>query len=226
MNKDFITQTQYCQRNWDTTKSIPQEHIDFFSDVARLCPSKQNYAFYNLKFITDRNTIEQIHDATGANGKIHSDHIPDHHLTLGFGVRLDRTQPTGPGNIKSYTNPQTLANLLVVYGYSIPYEKQKSLKDKFGHFNYAFQRDADMAIGISLGYLYYVAHSLGYKTGGCACLTKPDVRDILNEDEDYLPAVMLGIGFPDENRNSREHHTDPTFTFPQKPKEEIKIEFI
>ena len=41
-----------------------------------------------------------------------------------------------------------------------------------------------------------------------------------------MPAVMLGIGFPDENRNSREHHTDPTFTFPQKPKEQIEIEFI
>ncbi len=213
MKKEFIIKTQHCQRNWDTTRSIPQEHIDIFADAARYCPSKQNYAFYNLKFITDRNIIEQIHDVTNPDG------------VGGFGVRVNPHLPGGINNAKFYTNPQTLANLLIVYGYSIPYAKRID-KDKIGHYNYPFQRDGDMAIGISLGYLFYIANSLGYKTGGNACWDEQLLKNILNEGDEWKPAVMLGIGFSDNNRNSREHHTDPTFTFPQKQKEEIKIEFI
>jgi len=214
MQKSFITSTQYCQRNWDITKTIPQEHIDIFADAARYCPSKQNYAFYGLKFITNRNVIEQIHNITNPNGN------------GGFGVLTDPTKPISPDNMTFYTNPQTLANLLIIYNYRIPYAKQKNLKDKFKHYNYPFQRDGDIAIGISLGYLFYIANSLGYKTGGNACWDYELLIDILEEDQNYKPAAMLGIGFPDENRNSREHHTDPTFTFPQKPKEQIEIEFI
>lgn len=213
MRKDFIISTQHCQRNWDLSKSIPKDHIDIFADAASHCPSKQNYKFYGLKFITDRSIIEQIHNITNPNGN------------KGFGVPIDPTLPIGPDNMKFYTNPQTLANLLIVYDYKIPYEKQK-VKDQFGHYGYPFQRDADMAIGISLGYLFYIANSLGYKTGGCTCWSGSQVRDTLGESSDYSPAVMLGIGFPNEDRNSREHHTDPTFTFPQKPKEEIGVEFI
>jgi nitroreductase len=214
MRKSFITSTQHCQRNWDVSKSIPKDHIDIFADAARYCPSKQNYGFYGLKFITDRSIIEQIHDITNPNGN------------LGFGVPIDPTLPIGLNNMKFYTNPQTLANLLIVYDYRIPYAKQKSVKDQFGHYDYPFQRDGDMAIGISLGYLFYIAKSLGYKTGANACWDGNLLRNILGEGSDYSPAVMLGIGFPNEDRNSREHHTDPTFTFPQKPKEEIGIEFI
>lgn len=214
MQKSFITSTQHCQRNWDVSRSISKEHIDIFADAARYCPSKQNYGFYGLKFITNRNVIEQIHNITNPNGN------------KGFGVPIDPALPIGPNNMKFYTNPQTLANLLIVYDYRIPYAKQKSVKDQFGHHDYPFQRDGDMAIGISLGYLFYIANSLGYKTGANACWDGNLLRDILGESSDYSPAVMLGIGFPNEDRNNREHHTDPTFTFPQKPKEEIGIEFI
>ena len=214
MKKSFIESTQHCQRNWDVSKSIPKDHIDIFADAARHCPSKQNYGFYGLKFITDRSIIEQIHDITNPNGN------------QGFGVPIDPTLPIGPNNMKFYTNPQTLANLLIVYDYRIPYAKQKSVKDQFGHYDYPFQRDGDMAIGISLGYLFYIANSLGYKTGGNACWDANLLRNILGESSDYSPAVMIGIGFPDEDKDSREHHTDPTFLFPKKLKEEIEIEFI
>ena len=213
MKKSFIIETQHCQRNWDTTQQIPKDHIDLLDASVRYCPSKQNYAFYNAKFITNRKLIEQIHDTTNPNGN------------GGFGVITDPTQPLTPENTTFYTNPQTLANLLIIFNYNIPYAKQKSLKDKFGHFDYPFKRDADMAIGIALGYLFFIANSLGYKTGGNACWDVDDLRSLLNEDPNYDPAVMIGIGYPDDDRNPREHHTDPSFTFPAKPKEEIQIEY-
>ena len=213
MDINFIKSTQHCQRNWDTSRQIPQDHIDLLEAAARYCPSKQNYAFYNVKFITDRELIEQIHDITNPGGN------------RGFGVLTDPTQPISPDNMTFYTNPQTLANLLVVFGYNVPYAKQESLKDRVGHFEYPFKRDADMAVGIALGYLFFVANSLGYKTGGNACFDVDALRTLLIEDSSYDPAVMIGIGYADDNRDPREHHTDPTFTFPAKPKEEIEIEY-
>jgi nitroreductase len=213
MDKNFIESTQLCQRNWDVSKSIQQEHLDLFEAACRFCPSKQNYSFYNIKFITDRGIIEQIHEITNPNGN------------GGFGVPIDPLKSINEENVKFYTNPQTLANLLIIFGYSIPYEKQAELKDKFGHHNYPFKRDADMAIGIAMGYLFLIANSLGYKTGGNACYDTNELRNILVVKEDYMPAAMIGIGFADENRNPREHHTDPSFTFPHKPKEKIDIEY-
>ena len=201
--KKLVIDSQKCQRNWDTTRVIPQEHIELFKVAATQCPSKQNYAFYNLKFVTDRNVIEKLHDNTNPENK------------FGFGM------PDG----KFYTCPQSLANLVIVFGYSIPWAKQTD-KDKYGHKNYPFKRDADISIGIALGYLFYIANSLGYKTGGCNFKEMNESRLALNESKDYTPVTMLGIGYPDESKNLREHHTVPEFTFPHKEKEHIEIEFI
>ncbi len=205
--KNLIVESQYCQRNWDTSLSIPQDHLDLLEVAVRQCPSKQNYAFYKVKFITNRTMIEAVHNDSNPNGN------------GGFGVLDD------DGNTVFYTNPQTLANLLVVFGYSIPLQKQATIKNVFGHHDYPFKRDADMAIGIAMGSLMYHANALGYKTGGNACWG-PAINGILGEDDTFVTACMLGIGYPDPARNSREHHTDPTFTFPQRTKETIGFEVI
>ena len=207
--KTLIAESQNCQRNWDTTSSIPQAHMDLLEVAARQCPSKQNYSFYGVKFITNRSIIEQIHNITNPNGN------------GGHGVPADNED-----GWTFYTNPQTLANLLIVFDYQVPFEKQETIKDYYGHENYPFQRDSDVAVGIAMGYLYFVAHSLGYKTGGNACWDSAQLRTILNEDDAYEPAVMLGIGNPDPSKDSREHHTDSTFTFTSRVKENINIEFI
>jgi hypothetical protein len=36
----------------------------------------------------------------------------------------------------------------------------------------------------------------------------------------------MGIGFKDETRPRREHHSKPEFVFPTKSKQEIQVNFI
>ena len=82
---DIIEDSRHCQRNWDLSKDIPQEHIDLFVDALTKCPSKQNLAHYRLHVITDRNTIESVY--------------PHCRYKLNM----------------YHTNPQVLANLLFVF---------------------------------------------------------------------------------------------------------------
>jgi len=82
-----------CQRNWDLSKTIPEEEIELLKTVIRNSPSKQNEEFYSVMFITDRDTIEKIYQTTTYDGKQRSDYNK---------------------------NPQVLANLLIVFFEIIP----------------------------------------------------------------------------------------------------------
>ena len=86
-----IIKSQHCQRNWDLEKEIPDEDLQLLTTAGTQCPSKQNIAFYKLHFISNRDVIEKVHSHTS-----------------GFVVRYNPT-------VEYTTNPQTLANLLVVF---------------------------------------------------------------------------------------------------------------
>ena len=60
--KKAIVRSQHTQRNWDLSKNIPEDDLNLFVHSVTNCPSKQNFAFYNAHFITDRSIIEKIHD--------------------------------------------------------------------------------------------------------------------------------------------------------------------
>ena len=82
---DVIEDSRHCQRNWDLTKDVPQEHIDLFIEAITKSPSKQNLAHYRLHVITNRKTIETIYS----------------HCRFKFNMY--------------HTNPQVLANLLFLF---------------------------------------------------------------------------------------------------------------
>ena len=66
--KKAVLRSQHCQRNFDLESSIPDADIETLIHAATNCPSKQNIAFYKLHVLTDRDTIEQVHDlATGTH---------------------------------------------------------------------------------------------------------------------------------------------------------------
>ena len=88
--KKAILRSQHCQRNWDLTKQIPEADLDVLINAVTQCPSKQNIAFYKIHFVTNRSHIEKIHDATD-----------------GFTISYEP--------LKTTTNTQVLANLLVVF---------------------------------------------------------------------------------------------------------------
>ena len=50
-----------CQRNWDLSKTIPEEHIQHLAYIAKHAPSKQDEAYFDLVIIKSRNIIDKIH---------------------------------------------------------------------------------------------------------------------------------------------------------------------
>ena len=182
--KKAIIRSQHCQRNWDLSKSIPQEHMDMLFTAATQCPSKQNIAFYSVHFITNREVIEAIH--------AHTD---------GFTVTYAPKQTT--------TNTQTLANLLVVFEeYNF---HQDLLLDQYPRNDQAlefittgelcdetkelYRRDRDMAVGIAAGYLNLTANLLGYNTGCCACFDNKAIKPILGLTGKVILLIISSINF-------------------------------
>jgi nitroreductase len=103
MIKKTIHKSQHVQRNFDLSKQIPEEDRLVIEEAVTQCPSKQNAAFYDVVSITDRETIERIHETT-----------------KGFGLE-DGT---------NITNSQTLANMLLVFLSREPHKEFVSDMDK------------------------------------------------------------------------------------------------
>lgn len=208
--KKVISNSQHCQRNWDLTKTIPQEDIDLIVHALTQCPSKQNIAYYKIHVITDRKIIEDIHDNTSG------------FINYKTGV--------------SETNSQTLANLLIVFENEDIIERHKTdtvfrndelyNEDRGGmsaEQKQVLSRDTTMSIGIASGYANFVARMLGYQTGYCACYDGDQVKEILNAENDI--SLLLGIGYADSTVD-RKIHPKTGYIFPSKSKQEITINYI
>lgn len=194
--KAKIKKSQHVQRCWDLSKQIPETDIDLLVYAATNCPSKQNFKFYKLHVITDRDKIEQIHSMTE-------------------GITNTEDELT--------TNPQTLANLLFVFE---SVEPTQNLKDKLllkDHDKASIaKRDADMAIGVAGGYVNVLATMLGYGTGYCACFDGNDVSKAMGFDNEVR--LMMGIGFKDPTRHRRMHHVSSKM-MGRHLKEPIEVEY-
>jgi len=199
--KKAIVRSQHCQRNFDLTKTIPESDVDMLAYAATNCPSKQNIAFYNLHIISDRDTIEKIHELAPGTHAYDTD-----------------------GNMIATTNSQVLANVIFVY-------EQLELEDltERGFNKWAdadesdievFNRDRATAIGIASGYVNLTASMLGYSTGCCQCFLTNDIKELLGLKN--RPAMIQGIGFRDADRNRRMHEKNGLM-FPTRKKEEIQI---
>lgn len=152
--KSALAVAQRCQRNWDLTKTIPQEDLDLLKFSVINSPTKQNEEYYSVIFITDRNLINSIYQTTNFNSN----------TVL---------------NVGDYTrNPQTLANLLVAFCKRVP---ESLRKNKADYSTAAVTEDRDMSIGIVSGQLAYTAALLGYKTGFCKCFDSVTVSNLVGE---------------------------------------------
>ena len=198
--KKAVIRSQHTQRNWDLSREIPQDDLDLFVHAVTKCPSKQNFAFYNAHFITNRDIIEQVHN-----------------LSMGLGYHNEQ------GERIECTNPQTLANLLVVFE-EATMSKQYWAKFKLRDDSQkrVFERDRDMAVGIAAGYLNVTASMIHYQTGCCACYDTNGIKNLLGLEN--KPILIMGVGFKDPNRQRREHHTENVM-IPRRIKEEIQTKF-
>lgn len=142
--KAAVDSARRCQRNWDLTKTIPEEHIDHWVYLATHAPSKQDESFFDLYIVTDREKIDFL--------------MREH--SWGF-TAVD-------GKDWVVRNPQMGANALFVFNRKMNEEEVRNF-DKFGERrdpNATSRWDnAYTAIGIASGIVAFSANSMGYKTG-------------------------------------------------------------
>lgn len=194
--KTSIDTSQHCQRNWDLSKSVPQEDLDLMIYAVTQCPSKQNFAYYCVHVITDRSIIETIHNSTS-----------------GYMTAAD----------KMLTNSQCLANVLFAFEIIDPSNNSKSHnKRRENKNNDIIIKDSHIAMNIATGYLNLTAHMLGYYTGYCQCFDSDAVNEILNSDNISL---LLGVGHNNPNLDRKIHHINNDDVYASFTKEVINVRY-
>jgi nitroreductase len=178
-----IHRSQHTQRNYDLSKKIPRTDLKTIVTSAAQCPSKQNTAFYDLHIIENQEVIKTIF-----------------HLTSGKASDEDE--------YKSLSNPQVLANVLLVFSIKDQIKSDshreviKSTEDS--EAARIVMQDAHTAIGIAAGYVNLTASLLGYETGCCSCIMDySSLKEMLNIDGS--PSLLMGVGFKNEGVNRRIH---------------------
>lgn len=198
-----IHKSQHVQRNWDLSKSIPEEDLAIIEQACLGAPSKQNVTFFKPYFITDRDVIEKIH-----------------RNTLGFYIEDGKKGGKAPKGNRVTTNPQTLANLLIVFTKDFDAEAAKANTDQWENDD-VMETDMHQAVGVAAGYVNMTAALLGYSTGCCSCCNKDEIQRILGIDE--KPLLLMGVGYPDTTKPRRQHHLKEELIFPTNRKGEVSV---
>lgn len=182
--KTAVEGAQRCQRNWDLTKTIPQEHIDLLLKVATTSPTKQNKEWYQLVYTTDRNIIEKLYSIA------YEPRDSEYEQKLNTQVRAHMVM------IWLHCNEKTddLSRGGEDYGESI---NQNSREE-----NVTFNA------GISSGIVSLTANMLGYRTGFCQCVIEDELQSLIQSccpdiTQGKINGGVLGIGIP---RHKDEHH--------------------
>lgn len=181
-----------CQRNWDLSKTVPEEHIKHFIDLAYNTPSKQYEAYYDLYVLTNKSLIQQLLDHT-----------------WGFTQSINKN--TSTSEVPSISrNPQMGANIYFLWVKKHPETMRnfnldgtkRSVNDKGRDGN------SHYAIGVSAGIVAFCAAQLGYVTGFSKNHEHPEFptfwNDCLNIPTSNSIGIGLGIGFPQESRKWNE----------------------
>jgi hypothetical protein len=196
--KQIIDTIRRCQRNWDHSKSIPDEHLDHWAYIAQHSPSKQDESYFNLYMITNKEKIELLLNHTWGH-----------------------TMQIAPGNYTGVSrNTPMGANAYLLFTFKLPPTIREIKPDgqPFAQTGIDFEgrkRNGYIAIGIAAGLIAQSAANLGYKTGFNSChnshsLGQPDQtkvwRETLGIESSETMIVGLGIGYPQEGKARNEHN--------------------
>ena len=183
---DIIKRMQKCQRNWDYSKKIHPEIIDYLLWHAENAPSKQWDAYYDVYWSADRKVIDEITKYT-------------------WGSTHCRTPPS------TWRNTQSNANMYMLFVAKEP-ETQlnchadgtlKSNKDP------ARWENAYVSIGIAMSLVMRAANALGLATGCNKSHGDFNGDDFWEKRLGILDDVKngrkriaygIGIGYPQEGR--------------------------
>lgn len=184
--KKAITTIRQCQRNWDLTKDIPDEHIEHWIYIAKNSPSKQDEGYYNVRVITNKELIQQL-----------SKH------TWGKTVKM----PQMPYQVVA-RNSQMAASVYILFTekHSVTPREIDIAGRTILSNNYVKLRNAAIAAGMAGALVAQSAASLGYKTGFNTNHSEPkiwhDTLKIPFPKETLL--FGIGIGFAQEGRDRNE----------------------
>ena len=194
--------TNVAQRNYDLTKTIPQQDIDTLINVAANSPSKQNETHYSLHVYTDQTIIKQIYQHTKKFAMIRDSKDRQESYTVQDDIFIQN-------DLKSVTNSQIYANILFVYVEEQGNTRGSQHRAAKEHPNSTaakvYREQIAYSMGISIGELILSAGLLGYRTGICSALDTRPIRDILQVKQN--PKLLVGIGIPNKNLE-RTQHTD------------------
>ena len=221
---DSINRSQHAQRNYNRDLSIPKKDIDQMLHAVTQCPSKQNVGYYKIHMITNKDVIDDVYKCT--EGFTYWNEKKDEWEMLG--------------------NTQILSNLVVVFeklpidiktlsnepeGYTPPNGYRHSQHYELattGKLSESSARDLHndqiTAIGIAAGYLNLTAAILGYRTGCCSCFHPAMVKETLDLEHD--PFLLMGIGYPNEGINRRQHPHRDDVMFCTMKKQPIPVNHI
>lgn len=183
---DTIRNMQKCQRNWDYSKSVHPEIIDYLLWHAENAPSKQHEAYYDVYWTADRKIIEECSKYT-------------------WGSTHNRNPPS------TWRNTQANANMYMLFVAKEPETQLNCHADGTLKSNKDPNRweNAYVSIGIAMGLVMRTANALGLSTG-CNKSHGDMNGDMFWErklgiEEDVLKghkkiAYGIGIGYPQEGR--------------------------
>lgn len=186
-----VLSQQRCQRNWDLSKTIPQEDIELMVHAATKAPSKQNICDFQLAVVTDRNLIQQIYDNSHEENN-------------------ERTNPQVLANVL-FCFIKTPDNVTELKHSPWHTHSRISKNDISGKTLQIFEVIQKLNINIAAGNLSLVANMLGYKTGFCRATNYFTENNIFtkNEIKKYFGLeVIVGVGYPNDNLQRTQHHLD------------------
>ena len=105
--KKAVDSSQRAQRNYDLSKTIPENDLETLIYAAANSPSKQNETHYSLQIYTDQDIIKQVYD----NTKKFMLKVPGPQQRVG----VDQNGKYWQDDSQSVKNSQILANVLFVY---------------------------------------------------------------------------------------------------------------
>ena len=200
--KKAVDIVQKAQRNYDLSKSIPEEDLETLIYAAVNSPSKQNETHYSLHVYTDQNIIKQIYSHTKKFTMIRDKQDQDESFKVEDDVFIQN-------DAKSVTNSQVYANALFVYvaeqGQTRGSQHRAAKENPNSNAAKVYGEQVAYSMGISIGELILSAGLLGYTTGICSALDTKPIRDILGTKQN--PKLLVGVGFPN-NQLERTQHSE------------------
>lgn len=209
--KNAVDSAQKAQRNYNLSKTIPQEDLDTLIYAAVNSPSKQNETHYSLSVYTDHDTIRQIYNHTKKFTLIRD----KSDIEKSFGEKDGKYWQNDENSV---TNSQILSNVL--FAYVQEQGEPRGGTHRIGQINpngnaaAIYKEQQDYSIGISVGQLILTANLLGYRTGICSAMDSRPIKKIVGTENSVK--LLVGIGYPNIDTDRQLHAETLNSDVPEK----------